>query len=103
MCINIDIPEEDGRIALAKLNPRELGQEFEVDIAVCYEPAMWVFGLVLGNATAQQLNVNYRTATDKYERLHYLVFLDKSNCFNGTCMNIRKLSAFLLYTLYLTF
>jgi len=29
---------------------------------------------------AQQLNVSYRTAKDDYERLHYLIFTDSSNC-----------------------
>lgn len=39
-----------------------------------------MLGLVFGNVTAQQLNINYRTATEGYEGLYYVVFLDKSNC-----------------------
>jgi hypothetical protein len=38
------------------------------------------FGLVINHGTAQKLNINYRTATDSTERLHYLVFKDKSSC-----------------------
>jgi hypothetical protein len=38
------------------------------------------FGLLINYGTAQQLNIKYRTATDSTERLHYLVFTDKSNC-----------------------
>jgi hypothetical protein len=37
-------------------------------------------GLLINYGTAQQLNINYRTATDSTERLHHLVFVDKSNC-----------------------
>jgi len=37
-------------------------------------------GLLINYGTAQQLNINYRTTTDSTERLHYLVFADKSNC-----------------------
>ena len=37
-------------------------------------------GLLINYGTAQQLNINYRTATDSTERLHYLVFTGKSNC-----------------------
>ena len=36
--------------------------------------------LLINYGTAQQLNINYRTATDSTERLHHLVFVDKSNC-----------------------
>ena len=39
-----------------------------------------VLGFLLSNGTAQQLNIKYRTVTDSTERLHYLVFTDKSNC-----------------------
>lgn len=38
------------------------------------------FGLLFNYATAQHININYRTATDRTERLHYLLFVDKSNC-----------------------
>ena len=37
-------------------------------------------GLLINYGTARQLNINYRTATDSTERLHHLVFVDKSNC-----------------------
>ena len=37
-------------------------------------------GLFINYGTAQQLNINYRTATDSTERQHYLVFTDKRNC-----------------------
>jgi hypothetical protein len=37
-------------------------------------------GLLINYGAAQQLNINYRTATDSTEKLHYLVFTDKSNC-----------------------
>jgi hypothetical protein len=36
--------------------------------------------LTLKYGTSQQLNVNYRTTLDSTQRLHYLVFTDKSNC-----------------------
>jgi len=38
------------------------------------------FGLLINYVTAQKLNINYRTATDSTEKLHYIVFTDKSNC-----------------------
>jgi hypothetical protein len=37
-------------------------------------------GLLINYGIAQQLNIKYRTATDSTEKLHYLVFTDKSNC-----------------------
>ncbi len=37
-------------------------------------------GLLINYGTAQELNINYRTAIDTTERLHHLVFVDKSNC-----------------------
>jgi len=37
------------------------------------------FGLLTNYGTAQQLNVNYRTATDSTEKFHFLVFTDRSN------------------------
>ncbi len=37
-------------------------------------------GLLINYGAAQQLNINYRTATDSTERLHHLVFVDKLNC-----------------------
>lgn len=37
-------------------------------------------GLLINHGAAQQLNINYRTAIDSTERLHYLLFSDKSNC-----------------------
>jgi hypothetical protein len=37
------------------------------------------FGLLVNYGTAQQLNTNYRTATDSTEKFHFLVFTDKSN------------------------
>lgn len=36
--------------------------------------------LTLKYGTSQQLNVSYRTTLDSTQRLHYLVFTDKSNC-----------------------
>jgi len=36
--------------------------------------------LTLKYGTSQKLNVNYRTTLDSTQRLHYLVFTDKSNC-----------------------
>lgn len=38
------------------------------------------FGLLVNCGTAQRLNIKYRTSTDSTNRLHYLVFTDKSNC-----------------------
>lgn len=37
------------------------------------------FGLLFNYGRAQQLNINYRTATDSTEKFHFLVFTDKSN------------------------
>jgi hypothetical protein len=39
-----------------------------------------ILALVVNVAVAQQLNVNYQTATDSAERVHYLVFTDGSHC-----------------------
>ena len=49
MQAKIEREKIDQQLALAhdiqaKLNPRELEQVFGVDVAVCYEPAMWVGG-----------------------------------------------------------
>jgi sigma-B regulation protein RsbU (phosphoserine phosphatase) len=49
MQAKIEREKIDQQLALAhdiqaKLNPRELEQGFGVDVAVCYEPAMWVGG-----------------------------------------------------------
>ena len=38
------------------------------------------FGLLVNYGTAQRQNINYRTSIDSTNRLHYLVFTDKSNC-----------------------
>jgi hypothetical protein len=39
-----------------------------------------LLALFINYGRAQQLNIKYRTATDSIDRLHYLVFTDKSNC-----------------------
>ncbi len=36
--------------------------------------------LTINGANAQQLNIGYRTAAESNQKLHYLVFMDKSNC-----------------------
>ncbi len=38
-----------------------------------------IFGFLSSIGTAQQLNISYRTATDSTEKIHFLVFTDKSN------------------------
>jgi hypothetical protein len=37
-------------------------------------------GLIVSSGIAQQLHINYRTTLDSAERLHYLIFIDNSNC-----------------------